>query len=128
MRRARDPLRSLGKLLGNLPLGESHDPEASYRKPVSTSDKIRLTLKGALVVAAFFWYRAASSDGRSEGAELAIAVGGVCVVAGAADLVAALRGDIEMIFIETRTIQIASRAALMVGGIALLVLGVLRRA
>lgn len=101
------------------------DREANYRRPVRIEERLRLTIKGAAVVAAFFWIKSVTQDRHDVGAEFLIGVGGPVLLAGVVDLVWTLRGKLDHIFISDRRAQIAVHTATVVAGVGLLVAGVL---
>jgi hypothetical protein len=120
MRRARDPDRPVPWMKRTDP----HDLEASYRRPVKRSDVERLVVKGAVIVAAFLWFRGAVFAD-TDLAGLAFAVGAVLTVSGVVDLFAAVRGDLEEIFL-TRSQQVVTRTLMFLAGIALVGFAVVR--
>lgn len=100
------------------------DREANYRRPVRVAERARLTVKAAAVVAAFFWIKAMTRDGLDVGAEFLIGVGTPVLVAGSIDLVWTIRGELEHIFVQERTAQLALHAATAMVGVGMIVAGV----
>ena len=103
------------------------DREANYRKPIPQGEKIRLTVKAAAAVAAFLFINRMTEDRADVGAEFSIGIGGALVVAGALDLVWTLRGELEHVFIESRSLQLASHALVATVGLVMLVAGLVSR-
>lgn len=107
---------------------DPNDREANYRRPVPQEERVRLGLKGALVVAGFLFIMNATRDRSDVGAEFAIGVGGPLLVAGVMDVIWTLRGRLEHVFIESRPLQLAAHAAMAVTGMVLVAAGVIAKA
>ena len=105
---------------------DPNDRELNYRRPIPVYERLRLALKGGAAVIAALWFRARAGTGESEGAALAVAVGGVLVVMGVIDLVAAAKGRLEQIFLSSRTAQMVVQALVAGTGLAVLVVGAAR--
>ena len=103
------------------------DREANYRKPIAQSEKIRLTIKAAAVVAGFFFIMNATRDRSDVGSEFAIGVGVPLMIAGAIDVVWTMRGQLEHVFLESRPMQLAAHAGMAVVGITMVVGGLLAK-
>ena len=119
MRRARDPEH---------PLRQQRDPydlEANYQRPIARGDVIRVAVKAALVVAAGVWFKFASDDRLSEGAELALAAGTTLVGAALTDLIYLRSREIEQVFFRNRSQQLIARWLLLAAGLVLSVTGLL---
>ena len=107
---------------------DPNDKEANYRRPVATSEKVRLTAKAAAAVAGFLFIMTATRDRNDVGAEFAIGIGGPLLIAGALDVVWTLQGRIEHLFIESRPLQLAAHAGMALVGVALVAAGALAKA
>jgi hypothetical protein len=103
------------------------DREANYRKPVAQSEKVRLTIKAAAVVAGFLFIVRATKDRSDVGAEFAIGVGVPLAIAGVLDVVWTMRGQLEHVFLESRSMQLAAHAAMAVVGMAMIAAGLIAK-
>lgn len=103
------------------------DREANYRKPVPQSEKVRLTIKGAAVVAGFLFIMEATKDRSDVGPEFAIGVGMPLLVAGAIDVVWTIKGRLEHVFLESKPMQVAAHFAMALIGAAMVVAGLLAK-
>ena len=97
---------------------DPNDKEANYRRPIPPAERIRLGLKGAIVVGVFLAIRAAV-DRSDPGPKLLVIVGAALALVGLIDLVWTVRGNLEHVFIESRPAQLAAHGALALGGVAL---------
>lgn len=104
------------------------DKEANYRRPVAQSEKIRLTIKAAVVVAGFLFIMSATKDRNDVGAEFAIGAGAPLFVAGVIDVWWTARGLVEHVFIESRRMQLAAHSAMALVGMALVAGGLVAKA
>ena len=103
------------------------DKEANYRKPIAQSEKIRLTIKAAAVVAGFFFIMRATRDRSDVGAEFAIGVGVPLMIAGVIDVVWTMRGQLEHVFLESRPMQLAAHSAMAVVGVGMIAAGLIAK-
>lgn len=103
------------------------DREANYRKPVAQSEKIRLTVKAAAVVAGFFFIMTATKDRSDVGAEFAIGVGVPLLVAGVLDVVWTIKGRLEHVFLESRPMQLAAHGGMALVGAVMVAAGLLAK-
>jgi hypothetical protein len=103
------------------------DREANYRRPIAQSEKIRLTIKAAAVVAGFLFIMSATRDRTDVGAEFAIGAGGPLLVAGILDVLWTIRGRLEHVFIESRPMQLASHSGMAAVGAALVIAGLVAK-
>ena len=106
---------------------DPNDREANYRKPIPQSEKVRLLTKAGAAVGAFLFIQEATGDRRDVGAEFAIGIGAALLVAGVVDLVWTLRGELEHMFIESRSLQLALHATMALVGLGMLVAGLIVR-
>ena len=106
---------------------DPNDKEANYRRPIPDHEKIRLLAKGASVVAAFFFITNTTKDRSDVGAEFLIGVGGPLLLAGVLDLIWTLRGQLEHVFIESRSLQLASHSLVATIGVAMLGAGLVAK-
>ena len=106
---------------------DPHDKEANYKRPIPQDEKVRLTAKAAAVVAGFLFVMNETRDRQDVGAEFLIGIGGPLALAGVLDLIWTMRGRLEHVFIESRTLQLVSHAALALLGAAMLVGGLVAR-
>ena len=104
------------------------DKEANYRRPIAQHEKIRLVVKAASVVGAFFFIKEMTADRRDVGAEFLIGIGAPLLLAGVLDLVWTVQGRLEHVFIESRPLQLAAHGALALLGLGLVVAGTIARA
>jgi hypothetical protein len=103
---------------------DPNDREANYRKPIAQDEKVRLTAKGASVLAGFFFIMTMTEDRVDVGAEFAIGIGAPLLLAGVLDVIWTLRGRLEHVFLESKASQLAAHGAMALVGGALLVAGV----
>ena len=103
---------------------DPNDREANYRRPVATSEKVRLVAKAAAAVAGFFFIMTTTGDRNDVGAEFAIGIGAPLLLAGVLDVVWTLQGRLEHVFIESRSLQLAAHAGMALVGAGLVVAGV----
>ncbi len=107
---------------------DPNDREANYRRPIAQDEKVRLVAKAAAVLGAFLFIKNATADRQDVGAEFMIGFGAPLLLAGVLDLVWTLRGRLEHVFIESRSLQLTAHGALALLGLALLVAGSLAKA
>ena len=106
---------------------DPNDREANYRRPIAEHEKVRLVAKAASVVGAFFFIRSMTADHRDVGAEFLIGVGAPLLLAGTLDLIWTIRGRLEHVFIESRSLQLAAHGALAVLGLAMVFAGAIAK-
>ena len=99
------------------------DREANYRRPVRVAERLRLTIKAAVVVAAFFWIKAVTKDHHDVGAEFLIGVGVPVAVAGLIDTVWTARGQLDHIFISDERLQRIAHVGTAAVGVVMVVAG-----
>lgn len=104
---------------------DPEDREANYRKPVPQTEKVRLTIKGAAVVAGFLFIMETTKDQSDVGPEFAIGVGLPLLAAGAIDVVWTMKGRLEHVFLESKPMQLAAHSAMGLIGAAMVVAGLL---
>lgn len=103
------------------------DREANYRKPVPQSEKVRLTIKGAAVVGGFLFIMETTKDRSDVGAEFAIGVGLPLLVAGAIDVLWAMKGRLEHVFIESKSMQLGVHGGMALIGAVMVGAGLLAK-
>ena len=99
------------------------DREANYRRPIDQSEKLRLTIKAVAAVAGFLFIMNMTRDRNEVGAEFSIGVGAPLLVAGIVDVIWTMRGRLEHVFIESRSMQLVAHSAMAVLGTAMVVAG-----
>jgi hypothetical protein len=70
-----------------------------------------------VIVGAGVWFKFASDDKTHEGAKLALAAGVALAVAGIVDLVYLRFGEIDQMFLQTRSGQVAARWVMVAVGV-----------
>jgi hypothetical protein len=103
------------------------DREANYRRPVAQSEKVRLTIKVVAVVAGFLFIMGATRDRTDVGAEFAIGVGVPLVIAGVIDVLWTMRGQLEHVFLESKSMQLAAHSAMALVGMAMITAGLIAK-
>lgn len=104
------------------------DREANYRRPIAQDEKIRLTSKAAAAVAGFLFIMNMTKDRVDVGAEFALGIGAPLLLAGILDVIWTLRGRLEHVFIESRTMQIAAHSTMAAVGAGLVLAGAIAKA
>jgi len=107
---------------------DPNDKEANYRRPIAQAEKVRLVLKGASAVAAFLFIKNATADRHDVGAEFLIGIGAPLLLAGVLDVIWTLRGKLEHVFIDSRSLQLAAHAGLGLVGLAMVIAGSVAKA